>query len=240
MAFGAWSGERQTVADESVSTSPAGPPALDVPRQTTRRASAEAARIDELLTRMRQGDREAAAAFITRYGSRLRRRIRGKLGPAMRRLFDSQEILSTVSRRLDMYVRKGRMQAVHASQLWTLIFKMADNALIDKIRVFEHLQNIEGSDGTFARDVLSRLEQAEQESDSNGDGAEIEIEHAMSALSDRTDRTILWMWLMGHPHAKIAEELDMATTGVRKRWQLIKQKLRTRFEVGLDYRDTAH
>lgn len=189
---------------------------------------------------MRTGDREAAATFITRYGSRLRRRIRGKLGPAMRRLFDSQEILSTVSRRLDMYVRKGRIQALHESQLWSLIFKIADHALIDKIRVFEHLQNIEGSDGTFARNMLSRLEHAERHHETNGSGAEIEIDQAMNALPDMTDRTILSMWLMGHDHAEIADELDMASTGVRKRWQSIKERLRTRFDAGVDHPSEEH
>jgi len=235
MAYGVWAGDRKIAPEPIREVSKASCPQKAM--RTGSRPSCDAALpIDEVLSRMRSGDREAAAAFITRYGSRLRRRIRGKLGPAMRRLFDSQEILSTVSRRLDMYVRNGHVRAVHERQLWSLIFRIADNALVDKIRVFEHLQNIEGSDGTFARDMLCRLEQAERNGSSE-DGAEIEIEQAMSVLSDRTDRTILSMWLMGHPHSEIAEELNMASTGVRKRWQTIKQKLRERFiaEEGQSY-----
>jgi DNA-directed RNA polymerase specialized sigma24 family protein len=193
-----------------------------------RRAASESNPVEELLGRMRNGDREAAAAFITRYGSRLRRRVRGKLGPAMRRLFDSQEIMSTVSRRLDLYVREGRLQAAGERQLWALVLKIADNALIDKIRVFEHLQNVEGSDGAFAQEMLRQMKRSEKAAATHG-GAEIEIEHAMRALPDRTDRQILSMWLMGRQHTQIARELDMASTGVRKRWQSIKQRLRTHF-----------
>ena len=86
---------------------------------------------EELVRRMRSGDRDAAAEFISRYDSRIRRRIRGKLGPAMRRLFDSQDIVSTLGRRLDLYVRSGRLEAVSGDQLWSLIMKMAEHGVID-------------------------------------------------------------------------------------------------------------
>ena len=92
-----------------------------------------------LLDRMRSGDRVAAAVFITRYGSRIRRRIHGKLSPAMRRIFDSQDILSTLGRRLDQYVRFGRLAAASEDELWALVFRMAENAVIDKARVFRRL-----------------------------------------------------------------------------------------------------
>lgn len=175
---------------------------------------------------MREGDREAAAAFITRYGSRVRRRIRGKLGPTMRRVFDSQEILSTVGRRLDLYVRSGRLQAVGEGQLWSLIFRIADNALIDKVRVFQRLQAVESSDSEFAMALLAKLERAES---SEPDGADFEIERAFDIISDQTDRQILTLWLLGQPHTVIAAEIGIAATGVRKRWQSIKERLRHHF-----------
>jgi hypothetical protein len=71
---------------------------------------------DALLARMRAGDRDAAAAFVTRYGTRIRRRLRGKMSPSIRRLFDSQELMSTVARRLDAFVRSGRLAAVSEGQ----------------------------------------------------------------------------------------------------------------------------
>lgn len=185
--------------------------------------------VDEIISRMRHGDREAAAVFITRYGSRVRRRIRGKLGPTMRRVFDSQEILSTVGRRLDLYVRSGRLQAVGEGQLWSLIFRIADNALIDKVRVFQRLQAVESSDSDFAHELLARLQQAES---TEPEGAEFEIERAFCVISDETDREILSLWLLGQPHTLIAKEVGMAATGVRKRWQSIKEQLRRHFLGG--------
>src|SRR5262245_43990251 len=73
--------------------------------------------VPELLARMRAGDRQAAAVFITRYESKIRRRVRGKLSLSMRRIFDSQDIVSTLGRRLDLYVRSGKLEAQSEQQL---------------------------------------------------------------------------------------------------------------------------
>jgi len=196
-----------------------------------RRASApgdpyRAAEIDDLLPRMRSGDREAAAAFITRYGSRIRRRIQGKLSPAMRRIFDSQDILSTVGRRLDLYVRSGSLEANSENQLWKLLFKMANNAVVDKARVMRRLREVEDEDSPFAQTLLQELNRAERR---GLDAVEIEIETARNYITDPVDRRILTLWLVGTPHATIAEDVELTSVNVRKRWQKIKERLHERF-----------
>jgi DNA-directed RNA polymerase specialized sigma24 family protein len=182
--------------------------------------------IEHLLSRMRSGDREAAATFITRYDARLRRRIRGKLTPAMRRLFDSQDIVSTVGRRLDLYVLSGRLEAASEGQLWALVLRMANNAVIDKSRVFRRLQKVEDEDSPLAQELLKRLREAERESDER---IVIEIERAMGLLDDVIDRQILHLWLAGSRHSEIALDVDIAPTAVRKRWQKIRSTLQARF-----------
>lgn len=182
-------------------------------------------RIDDLLGRMRRGDRQAAAEFLAEYGQKLRRRIRGKLGLSMRRLFDSLDILSTVGRRLDLYVMSGRLTAVSEDQLWSLVFQMADHALIDKARLFRRLQATEGEDSEFARDMVLRLQKAELE---HSAGVELEIERCMRAVDDGVDRRILSLWLTGETLASIAEMLNLSAAAVRKRWEAIKIRLRER------------
>lgn len=181
-------------------------------------------RLESLITRMRAGDREAAAIFIVTYGSRIRRRIRGKLGPSMRRLFDSQEILSTLGRRLDTYVREHRLEATEEGQLWTLVFRMAENAMVDKARVYQRLQTVEGSDSPFAHDLLRRmrLEDADRE-----DGAEALVDQALSALPDEEDRQVLSLWLNGFQLQEIATHLEVSSDAARKRWERIKDTLRS-------------
>lgn len=144
----------------------------------------------------------------------------------MRRLYDSQDILSTLGRRLDQYVSGGRLHAANEDELWALVFRMAENAVVDKARVFRRLQEIEGDDSPFAREFAQRLRQAQQRRDS---GVEIEIDRALDIFGADADRQILRLWLAGTEHTAIATHLNLAPTAVRKRWQKIKSVLQERF-----------
>ena len=197
----------------------------DLPRDRTTVAA--------LLQQMRDGNRSAAAEFVTRFGYRIRRRIRQKLSPAMRRIFDSQDILSTLGRRLDMFVRSRSVGATSEAQLWALVYRMAENAVIDKARVFRRLEEVEAEDGAFAHDLLRRLRTAE---DRARDGAEIEIGAVMDFIEDPIDRQILHLWLLGNRHLVIAEFVELAPTAVRKRWQEIRYKLHDRLAPDLERR----
>jgi len=144
----------------------------------------------------------------------------------MRRLYDSQDILSTLGRRLDQYVGSGRMQAANEDELWALVFRMAENTVIDKARVFRRLQKTEGADSRFAQEFSQRLRQAEHKRDS---GVEIEIDRALEIFGTDADRQILRLWLVGTKHTAIATHLELTPAAVRKRWQKIKSVLQERF-----------
>jgi RNA polymerase sigma factor (sigma-70 family) len=174
---------------------------------------------------MRHDDREAAAAFLQQYGPRIRRRIRGKLSPAMRRLYDSQDILSTLSRRLDLYVRSGQLEAMSEPQLWALVFRMADHAVIDKARVFRRLQQVEDEDGALAREFLRRLPKHDQATDIE---VAMELERVLLLLPDELDRRIVSFWIEGATSQEIAERVDLTAAAVRKRWERIRHELRER------------
>jgi DNA-directed RNA polymerase specialized sigma24 family protein len=181
--------------------------------------------VSELLQRMRAGDRAAAAQFVFCYGSRIRRRIRGKLGPAMRRVFDSQEILSTLGRRLDRVVRCGRVEAASEEELWALVFRIADNAVNEKARTFRRLQSAEVEDGALARERYAR--QVGRTNSSEHDVA-IDIGSAMGCLTDSVDQQILSHWLAGSRLHAIAMRVGLAEAAVRKRWVKIRLRLQAR------------
>lgn len=183
--------------------------------------------VGELLARLRSGDREAAAVFIDHYGPMVRRRVRGKLGVAMRRLFDSQDILSTVSRRLDRYVHGGRVRALTEAELWKLVFRMVDAALIDKVRLVKRLQRAEREDSDFAGLLLNRLKGAESTFD---DGMELELDRVFASITDPIDRQILSLWLRGHRHPTIASVVGLSHDACRQRWHAIRQRLRADLE----------
>ncbi len=184
--------------------------------------------IEHLLQRMQAGDRAAAAEFLLRYESRIRRRVRAKIGPAIRRLFDSLDILSTLGRRLDGYVVSGNLRAESEGECLSLLFKIADNAMIDKARLVQRLAAAEGEDGDFAQLMASRLRHAGRAGREHSTNIEIEIEGCMRMLRDPHDRRILSLWLAGEQHKDIATLMQLSADGVRKRWQNIRATLRER------------
>lgn len=201
------------------------PEKVDAPPDWADEGEGESAGV--LLERMRAGDRNAAADFVQKFGPRIRRRVRSKLNPSMRRLFDSQEMLSTLARRLDLFVKEKRLQADNESRLWSLVLRISDNALIDKARLMRRLNTMEGPDGPMAKRFADRLRDAES---SKQDGAIVELDEILQSLGDTRDRQILSMWLADQPHSLIAEELGMTAAAVRKRWQVIKARIKERLE----------
>ncbi len=177
-----------------------------------------------LLCRLRAGDREAAAEFALRYGPRIRRRIAGKLGPRMRRIFDSQDILSTVLRRFDNYVQKREFDSATEEQLLALVVRIAENAVIDKVRIVQRLERAESADGEIARAMINRLR--ENQGGAHDEAAVDQVlDRAFDALENPIDRQILWFWLAGRRHSDAAEYLDIPAERVRKRWERIRAAL---------------
>jgi DNA-directed RNA polymerase specialized sigma24 family protein len=190
----------------------------------------ELADLETLLARMRGGDREAAATFMRIYGERVRRRVSGKLSSGMRRLFDSQEILSTVTRRLDHCVSKGQLAAAGPEQLWAMVFRIAQTSVVDKGRIYRRLRRTEGPDQEFAAQLRQRLGDAEGD-----EGAELELDTLLRSLETRLDREVLTGWLRGLTYDTMSEELGMKPEALRKRFERIRDRLRT--TLGGEVRD---
>ncbi|MCC6427823.1 MAG: sigma-70 family RNA polymerase sigma factor [Phycisphaerales bacterium] len=176
------------------------------------------------LLKIQDGDRNAAAQFITSNAPLIRRRFRHKLGRAMRRVFDSQELISTVSRRLDRLVRQGMVRAVNERQLWSLVFDIAEHAVIDKARTLRRLEKVEAQDSPFANMLRSCLLR-----DDSGQSTEtVELGDLFESLPDPVDREILALWLNGTTHLVTSQLLELPHATVRKRWERIKDKCRDR------------
>ncbi len=176
-----------------------------------------------MLLRIQDGDRTAAAQFVNFNAPLIRRRFRHKLGRAMRRVFDSQELISTVTRRLDRMVRQGMVRAVNERQLWSLVFDIAEHAVIDKGRTLRRLEKVEAEDSPFAYMLRSCLLSAPVDPQTE----EIELAQLFDSLPDPVDREILALWLNGTTHLVTAQLLELPHATVRKRWERIKDKCRS-------------
>lgn len=183
--------------------------------------------LDSLVSRMASGDREAVGAFLSLYGPLIRRRVRGKLRMSVRRLFDSQDILSTVGRRLDNIVRERRVKARTQGEFWSLVAEVAENSVVEKGRIVEGLRIKEGEESGFASEMLAQLNAAERTS---GDGGlEIAFDDMLASLKSEQDRTIATLWAIGLTHAQIAEHLGSNEEHVRQRWHRVRETLRASF-----------
>lgn len=178
--------------------------------------------LPEVLKQVRGGSREAAAELGVRFAPEIRRRIRGQLGTEMRGLFDSNDIMATVFRRLDQYVQNHSIRANSEREVRALLLKICQNAVTDKSRIARRLRTVEGEDAAVARSLAFAIE---EERTTHADDEEGVLTAAFEHLRNDVDRKILWFWLKDQQLARIAEHLDLQPAHVRKRWQLIRSAL---------------
>lgn len=178
---------------------------------------------DELVALIAGNDRDAAAAFIARCAPIIRQRFRSHLSPALRRLLDSSDVISTVSRRLDQLVQRGGLQFVNERQLWGLINQLAKAAIVDKARALKRLREMEDPEGEWSRAFLVRVEHGERESRDSFDET---LGSVMDAAGDDRDRQVLAMWLQGAHFAQMGSVLGLDAGAVRQLWHRIRARLK--------------
>lgn len=181
--------------------------------------------VHALLQAMGRGDRQAAAEFVICYGPQIRRRIRGKLRVQMRRVFDSHDILSTLGRRLDVYVHRGQFEPRSEGELWSLVFTIAERSVVEKARIF-HL--LTACDSDTARESSGGFDDGERLSD-EALNPESEFEHLLMSIVSEQDRQIARQWALGHSSDFIAAELGLTAAQVRQRWIRTRDRLREQF-----------
>lgn len=169
--------------------------------------------------------REIAATFIVENSSRIRRRIRGKLGTLIRRTTDSEDIVSTVARRLDRYVASGRARAVSEGELWGLATKMIDAAIADYLRKAHRRARYEEQRRSTRDGLTARASVGPASGGGPGVSAE-EVLRDLARNGQEGDREIAYMYARGRSHAQIARALTKGEDRVRNRWQTIKRRLR--------------
>ncbi len=173
---------------------------------------------DELLRRMRSGDREASGAFVVHFGELIRLRVRDKLSAPLRRVVDSEDVLSTVARRLDELVYDRRLRAETDRELWSLVMRITKNVVSENVRMKDRHQRAAAA----AREIGALRGE-------NGapDAEAVDVGRwALESLEDGVDRTILRGRLSGAAHREIAASLGATPASVRMRWGRIVRALR--------------
>lgn len=164
--------------------------------------------------------RAAAATFLLRHEALIRRRLRHKLTASLRRLFDSDDLFSTVVRRIDREVEQRRLAILDERQFWALINRIGDNCIVD----------ISRQDQCWR--AASRLVATPGRTDGVGAGRAHdhggESIHRATGGAAEEDRQILFLRVLGAPFSAIGAALGMTEQVARKRWQRLRRLLRQR------------
>lgn len=83
----------------------------------------------DLLKSARDGDERAASLLYQRYAGRLRALARGRVSPGLARLFDPDDVVQSVFRRLFSNARSGDYSVPEGRELWGLLLVIAANRI---------------------------------------------------------------------------------------------------------------
>jgi RNA polymerase sigma-70 factor (ECF subfamily) len=90
---------------------------------------------EQLISRVRAGDADAAVALVRQYESAVRVAVRARLfDPALRRQFDSIDVCQSVLASFFLRVAAGQFDLQQPKQLVALLTKMAHNKIAQQIR----------------------------------------------------------------------------------------------------------
>ncbi len=180
--------------------------------------SLDSPQICGLARRVRAGDRDAAVEFARIYAPVIRQRLRRRMSPGFRRLMDSSDLVSTMTRRLDALVRDGRVRAESGRQLFTLMVEIASRTLSDRYRLLERIERLEREEA-----VEPRIAPVSERDPLALDHL---LERAFATLASERDRQILALWLQGMEPMQIARVLGSNGNAIRQRWLHIRRRLK--------------
>ncbi len=188
----------------------------------TEAAPESPSRNQELIDRIRAGDRQAVAEFLSLNGPVIRQRYRRKIGKSLRRLIESCDVLASIGRRMDYLAAHGTLRLESEGQLWALIIRLGNRVVADQARLLATLHRAEAEERQWAGAVLARAERnGKIDEDALGEA----LETAFAALPSEIDRSILSQWLLGNSSPVIAVTLGIEPANVRKRWERIRERL---------------
>lgn len=173
-------------------------------------------------------DREAIANYLMEHRDRIRAVARRKLSANARTVFDSEDVFSSVLRRVDTMVEAGTLRPRSVAELWALIDAITRNNALNRTRLIERARTFLDEEGPYAQALLDRL--CRYKSD---DEATILLYRMMACLSDEIDRQVLSLRLKGASHRAIGTLLGLSEEATRQRWRAIRTLLQEKFSAGV-------
>ena len=172
-----------------------------------------------------ENDDAAAREVYRRFAARLCRLAAARLGNALRRRVDAEDVLQSVLRTFFRRVAEGEYKINDYGSLWSLLAQIT----INKVRRYGRYHRTQKRD--ISKEVYPDDESAPPESfDRDPSPQEVamlqdEVETLLASLNDR-DATIVRLWLAGCSVSEIASDLETTLSTIRRDLERIKDRLK--------------
>jgi hypothetical protein len=173
-------------------------------------------------------DRDGLARYLLEHEASIRAVARRKLSASTRSVYDSEDVLSSVLRRVDGMAREGALRPRSEAELWALINTIAANNAINRTRLIERARNFLTEDGPYAYELLRRLNAF-----TTDDEVTLLLHRMLAVLGSGEDRQLLVMYHRGAALNVIAGYLGISDETCRQRWRTIRKLLHERFQAGV-------
>lgn len=161
------------------------------------------------------------AAFLKSRAMRVRDVARRKLLSRTRRIYDSEDVLSSTIRRMDEMALEGMLRPHNEEELWTLTRTIAQNNAVSKNRMVSRLDRLlqeEGVAFAMVADFIQRRAESEKLEDV--------LARLAAVLENSTDRQYFFLRMRGATHRAASDALGITHDAGRQRWVGIMARLR--------------
>jgi len=169
--------------------------------------------------------RERVAAFFLLNIDKVMRRIRGEVKQAngkggvaaMSCLMDTDDVLSSVWRRIDREAEADRLRTRSEKEIWAYIYRVVANVVSDRRRR-----------GVVEQRVFSSMNHEERSWVKARVGEELDQVMLHLARASDSDRELAGLMARGVGHRAAAEYLGLTLAAMKKRWSRLCADLRGR------------
>jgi RNA polymerase sigma-70 factor (ECF subfamily) len=188
-----------------------------------------AATFQDLMTRLRDGQDDAAREIVGRFAERLIALASHRLLPYLRRKVDPEDVVQSVWGSFFKRGRAGQFQLADWDNLWALLACLTVRKCTNRIAYFHAQRRDQRAEQTLGPDPDSFLAAAEPTPEEHTVMAE-SLEQFLNGL-DADDREIIALHLQGLETPAISEQLGRSQRTVRRIRERAEKKLRRILET---------
>jgi hypothetical protein len=164
--------------------------------------------------------RAELAAFLLERADEIRAVARRKLTNVARSSFDSEDVLSSVVRRMDKLFHDGRLQVATRDELWRLVQAVTSNRAVSFTRLRERMKQLGAEGGAYEQHLANVFSTCESD-----DEAILTLYQVAARLAQPADRQLFLLRARGANHRAAAAVLGTSEEAARQRWASVRRQI---------------